>query len=80
MSSTSIGTGTAGDANENLPHPADPWPSRTLGADSPAGDARRAAPAQPGQKPDPEKAGQAFPEGPHVAPSPWEQEAARGRS
>lgn len=98
MSSTSIGTGTALDANENHPLAADPWPSRTLGADAPAGDARRAPPSQPpqaegqpaegeddaallpGVKPSPEQVGQAFPEGPNVAPSAWEDEAARGRS
>jgi hypothetical protein len=98
MSSTSIGTGTAQDANENLPRPADPWPSRTLGADSPAGDAGRNAaplPAQGEGNPaevvdessslpqvdlSPEQVDQAFPEGPNVAPSPFEEEAARGRS
>ena len=95
MSSTSIGTGTPLDANENLPIPADPWPSRTLGADAPAGDARRQAPQAPQGEPaeemdassnlpgvalSPEGVDRAFPEGPNVAPSPWEEEAARGRS
>ena len=97
MSSTSIGTGTPLDANENLPTPADPWPSRTLGADSPAGDARRqptqapqgqsdraedvdASSTRPGVALSPDGVAPAFPEGPNVAPSPWEEEAARGRS
>ena len=127
---TSIGTGTPQDANENQPSPADPWPSRTLGADAPqarpqapeastftapaglsgsqvqvSSDAAQPSPPQgppmqgPGQPtpemeagtdgplgeegahaPDAERISQAFPEGPNVAPSPWEDEAARGRS
>ena len=76
--STSVGTGTPQDRNDNHPTAADPCPSRTLGADAPQ--ARPLGDAAAPQVTSPEQAGQAFPEGPNVAPSPWEEEAARGRS
>ncbi len=87
---TRIATGTPQDVNEDVPAPHDPWPSRTLGAYAPAArpapvaddvpaEADYAPSPLPGQA-DPAPLQEAFPEGPNVAPSPWEEEAARGRS
>ena len=98
MGSTSIGTGGEQDRNENQPTPADPWPSRTLGADAPQARPKVAEPplasdedansaevvpsdsALSEARPNLDHAGTAFPEGPNVAPSPWEVDAARGRA
>jgi hypothetical protein len=46
--SSSVGTGTPQDDNENHPRPDDHWPSRTLGADAaPAQDPPQVVPGQP---------------------------------
>ncbi len=94
MGNTSIGSGTAGDHNEN-PAP-DSRPSKTMGAESgpdkvslPAAEEvtassdlltspnelLRGVPAA-GVPMDP----QALPDGPNVAPSPWEKDAAEGKT
>lgn len=87
-SSSSIGTGTPQDDNENHPCAQDHWPSRTLGADAaPArpvddvpAEATEPSAAQPSPPAERERIKPDFPEGPNVAPSPWEDEAARGRA
>ena len=94
--SSSIGTGTPQDHNENHPTAADHWPSRTLGGDlanpdapqKPSLPAQDDVPAEAAQAEAPQADGlsdidrmnEAFPDGPNVAPSPWESEAARGRA
>lgn len=94
MGNTSIGSGTAGDHNEN-PAP-DSRPSKTMGAES--GPDQASASAKPGAAAtsdlltspdevlrDVPAAGvpvdpQALPDGPNVAPSPWEKDAAEGKT
>ena len=95
MSNTSIGSGDAGDSNEN-PAP-DSLPSKTMGAESGPDDRSSGAERQEqaGTGADvPESAEQLgglpasgvagkvtdYPDGPNVAPSPWELDAAQGKS
>jgi hypothetical protein len=87
MSQTSVGSGTPNDRNEN-PAPSDGYPSRTFGAESspPAVPAAPAAPLTQAVEsdavdlPSPLDVGSApdIPDGPNVAPSAWEVEAAQG--
>jgi hypothetical protein len=94
MGNTSIGSGTAGDSNKNPPP--DSRPSKTMGAESGPDEVSppvaenaaasldlltspdevlRDVPAA-GVPMDPN----ALPDGPNVAPSPWEKDAAEGKT
>ncbi len=91
-SNTSIGSGNSGDNNENPPP--DSRPSKTMGAESGAesSPATETAAATSDLLTSPEEvlrdvpaAGvpvdpKAFPDGPNVAPSPWEKDAAEGKT
>ena len=94
MGNTSIGSGTTGDHNKN-PAP-DSRPSKTMGAESGPDQASSSAPPDTAATSDlltsPDEvlrdvpaAGvpvdpQALPDGPNVAPSPWEKDAAEGKT
>lgn len=85
MSQTSVGSGTPNDRNEN-PAPSDGYPSKTFGAESspPASAVGNPPPeaveSDAADLPSPlETANMAdMPDGPNVAPSAWELDAARG--
>lgn len=79
MSKSSIGSGTPEDSNEN--HPQDDSPSKTFGAEGggiPAGSGLPGQPVTTEQAINLNNPGN-FPDGPNVAPSPWEKDAAEGK-